>query len=281
MPGTYDDLWWIVLGLLVGWLAFWLIDRFFRRDGEPANVDTVKALENIDTLEAQLKEAKDERDSLRKEAESQRAEAQRLGGLLENLRESNAEQSQQITNLQAALDAARTPAPGAAREERAGGGAALGAAGALGGLAASAAAAAGLRGDDTGSRDAAGQDSDEAASADRLETDALGEALGAGRDSLESALDPDTAALTSEDPEDWFEGEDSLDTLEDLEDQFPGLDDEEPVPTLTDEEWPATQEQRSRSIMGRLDGDDLVDDEVDKPGGLLGRLRRSGGQRPD
>ena len=281
MPGTYDDLWWIVLGLLVGWLAFWLIDRFFRRDGEPANVDTVKALENIDTLEAQLKEAKDERDSLRKEAESQRAEAQRLGGLLENLRESNAEQSQQITNLQAALDAARTPAPGTAREERAGGGAALGAAGALGGLAASAAAAAGLRGDDTGSRDAAGQDSDEAASADRLETDALGEALGAGRDSLESALDPDTAALTSEDPEDWFEGEDSLDTLEDLEDQFPGLDDEEPVPTLTDEEWPATQEQRSRSIMGRLDGDDLVDDEVDKPGGLLGRLRRSGGQRPD
>ena len=82
MPGTYDDLWRIVLGALIGWLAFWLIDKFFRRDGEPADVDTVRALEGVDTLEAELKETVDERDALRNEAEAQRAESQRLAGLL-------------------------------------------------------------------------------------------------------------------------------------------------------------------------------------------------------
>ncbi|MCA9052170.1 MAG: hypothetical protein KDA89_25715, partial [Planctomycetaceae bacterium] len=235
MPGTYDDLWRIVLGALIGWLAFWLIDKFFRRDGEPADVDTVRALEGVDTLEAELKETVDERDALRNEAEAQRAESQRLAGLLENLRESNAEQGQKITNLQAALDAAREPA----RADGSGGSGGL-MAGALAAGAGALAATAMARDDDRiderrpadpgGATDEtsaplAAQLPEAAGTDDRHDTEAPADTLvtdSALVDDPALAIDDDELGI--DDDEDWFaEDTDTFSMLDDLSDCFPEL----------------------------------------------------------
>ncbi|MEZ5659959.1 MAG: hypothetical protein R3E83_15905 [Burkholderiaceae bacterium] len=291
MPGTYDDLWWIVLGALIGWLAFWLIDKFFRRDGEPADVDTVKALESVDTLEAQLKEVSDERDGLRNEAEAQRNEAQRLAGQLEGLRQSTAEQSQQITNLQAALAAAREPA----RAESA-----AAAAGVAGVMAAGAAALA--AGDDATPPAetpalAARVDRDAAPGPDTLSADAeladaeLADAELADDDPLfdfdadtDSAPDAGGKALAADEDDDWFADEsDTFTMLDELSENFPELDDASGAPLAAGNgSGRADGGRTTRSVMGRLDRDPIEDD-LDEPRGLLGRLPRPGGsdRRPD
>lgn len=234
-PEIFDGLLWIVLGALVGWLAFWVIDKVFRRDGEPADVDTVKALEGIDTLEAQLKETADERDSLRTEAEAQRNEAQRLGGLLAGLREAHAEQEQRITSLQAALDAAREPQRGELD----------GAAPPL--LGAAAAAAMSVANADVRP---AGKAPPSAADTD------------ADADDFEWTPEEDSAFDTLDELSDQFPDLEDQTALARLENDFDKTLPHRPLPVVG-----------ARAVMGRLDGDAPVDDPQ-RAEGLLGRLGR-------
>jgi predicted flap endonuclease-1-like 5' DNA nuclease len=47
-------LWWLVAGVLIGWLLAWLFDRFFRRDGEAAGVRYRSEIEGLNGRIAEL-----------------------------------------------------------------------------------------------------------------------------------------------------------------------------------------------------------------------------------
>lgn len=55
-------LWWFILGALLGWLLWWLFDKWFRRDGEAAGVRAANELaasrRRIASLETDLKSAR-------------------------------------------------------------------------------------------------------------------------------------------------------------------------------------------------------------------------------
>lgn len=51
--------WWFFLGLILGWIIFWLFDKFFRRDGSNVLVEKEREIEG---LKAQLIDARKQKD---------------------------------------------------------------------------------------------------------------------------------------------------------------------------------------------------------------------------
>jgi len=47
-------LWWLVAGLLVGWLLWWLFDKLFRRDGDAAGARHLGEIETLNRRIAEL-----------------------------------------------------------------------------------------------------------------------------------------------------------------------------------------------------------------------------------
>lgn len=96
--------WWMLLGVLVGFVAFWLLDSVFRRDGDAA---AQREQREIKKLRQQLVELEAEKKSSQTKLSDRTAEAKRLTLLSEELRDSVRDQDQKITNLETALAAAR------------------------------------------------------------------------------------------------------------------------------------------------------------------------------
>lgn len=96
--------WWMLLGVLVGFVAFWLLDSVFRRDGDAA---AQREQREIRKLRQQLVELEAEKTSTQTKLSDRTAEAKRLTVLSEELRDSVRDQDQKITNLETALAAAR------------------------------------------------------------------------------------------------------------------------------------------------------------------------------
>lgn len=96
--------WWLLLGVLIGFVLFWLIDKLFRRDGEAA---AQRELREIKKLKQQKADLESEKNDIQKKLTDRSAEVKRLTAMSEDLRDSVRSQDQKVTNLEAALAAAR------------------------------------------------------------------------------------------------------------------------------------------------------------------------------
>ena len=123
---SWDTLWWLVLGSLLGWAALWLTDKLLLRDGEVAGLRAERQLASaqaelqevrsfqaeldgrIDSLTLDARSAADQLESLRAELALVGNERRRLDGELEVARA-------RARELQRELDEARA---GAAERER-------------------------------------------------------------------------------------------------------------------------------------------------------------------
>ena len=105
MPFQFSSTtWWLLLGIFVGFVIFWLIDKLFRRDGEFA---AERERREIKSLQEQLTEDRTEHSDAQKKLVHRISETKRLTKLSEGLRDTVREQDQKIINLEAALAAAR------------------------------------------------------------------------------------------------------------------------------------------------------------------------------
>ena len=96
--------WWLLLGVLIGFVLFWLIDKLFRRDGEAA---AQRELREIKKLKQQKADLDSEKNDIQKKLTDRTGEVKRLTTLSEDLRDSVRSQDQKVTNLETALAAAR------------------------------------------------------------------------------------------------------------------------------------------------------------------------------
>ena len=96
--------WWLLLGVLIGFVLFWLIDKLFRRDGEAA---AQRELREIKKLKQQKTDLESEKNDIQKKLTDRSGEVKRLTALSEDLRDSVRSQDQKVTNLEAALAGAR------------------------------------------------------------------------------------------------------------------------------------------------------------------------------
>lgn len=54
---SWDSLWWLILGLLLGWIALWFFDKLFLRDGEVAGI---RAERELNSRQAELDNAREQ-----------------------------------------------------------------------------------------------------------------------------------------------------------------------------------------------------------------------------
>jgi chromosome segregation ATPase len=123
-------LWWLVLGLLMGWIGLWLFDRLMLRDGEVAGLRAARELAEAEHRfadeRAELSLRLGEMGTLRDSLEQTQQEAARLATELEHAHGVHAEVRQELNGASARLaalqteldDARRTTADRAAEIER-------------------------------------------------------------------------------------------------------------------------------------------------------------------
>ncbi len=128
---TWDALWWLILGSLLGWVALWFCDKLFLRDGEVAGIraerelaaanseldlsrdqirrgaekiatlesDLVASNDQADVLRTELAVMRNERDSLKTEAQSEKERNGTIAREIESSRKLAAERVDEINRL--------------------------------------------------------------------------------------------------------------------------------------------------------------------------------------
>lgn len=110
-PALNQTIWWFLLGAFSGWLLWLLIDRLFWRDGLTA---ASLEQERVTQLTTELDSSHREESLLRNELVREQEETQRLSAMSQELRDKLDGQDQIVTNLEAALDAAKLSASASA-----------------------------------------------------------------------------------------------------------------------------------------------------------------------
>lgn len=118
MMDALDAVWWLVLGLLSGWVGLWLFDRLMLRDGEVAGLraarELAEARHSFDSALADMSARVREADGLRSSLENTQGDVRRLQGELADSEAGRADLlrqcatvEQRVAAVQGELDEAR------------------------------------------------------------------------------------------------------------------------------------------------------------------------------